>query len=65
MANDGENSNGSKFMITLDAADQLDGYNVAFGELVSGDEVLKVVEKSLSRHGSFDHEFKIERCGTK
>jgi peptidylprolyl isomerase len=34
MANDGENSNGSEFMITLDKADMLDGYHTVVGELV-------------------------------
>ena len=40
LANDGENSNGSEFMITLDKAGMLDGYHVVIGELVEGDDVL-------------------------
>ena len=49
MNNSGENSNGSQFLITLGKADVLDGYNVAFGELVDGDNVLSEIEKSLTR----------------
>lgn len=41
MANDGENSNGSEFMITLGKADVLDGYHSVIGELVEGEDVLK------------------------
>lgn len=49
MANDGENGNGSEFLITLGKADMMDGYNVVFGELVEGDHVLNEVEQSLTR----------------
>ena len=65
MSNDGENGNGSEFIITLGKTDMLDGYNVVFGELVHGDDVLDEVEKSLSRQGNLDSEIKIEACGTK
>jgi peptidylprolyl isomerase len=65
MNNSGENSNGSEFLITLGAADMLDGYHVVFGELVEGDEILNEVEKSLSRLGTFDSDIKIEASGTK
>ena len=65
MANDGENSNGSEFMITLGKADMLDGYHSVIGELVEGDEVLKEAESSLTRLGTFDSEIKIESCGTR
>ena len=66
MANDGENANGSEFMITLSpTANVLDGYHTVFGELVGGEEVLAEVEKSLSRHGTLDQEIKIEDCGTR
>ncbi len=41
MSNDGENANGSEFMITLSStADVLDGYHTVFGELVEGEDVL-------------------------
>lgn len=51
--NDGENAAGSKFLITLDKADMLDGYFTVIGELVEGDDVLSKIEKSLSRGGTF------------
>ena len=64
--NDGENSNGSEFVITLgDAANVLDGYNSVVGELVEGADVLSKAESSLNRHGSLDHSIKIEDCGTR
>ena len=51
LANSGENSNGTEFLITLDQANILDGYNVAVGELVEGEQVLDEIEKALNRHG--------------
>ncbi len=66
MWNEGENSNGSEFLITLgNTADVLDGYHTVFGELVEGDEVLAQAEQSLNRHGHLDHEIKIDDCGTR
>ena len=65
-ANDGENSNGSEFVIALgDAASVLDGYNSVVGELVEGADVLTKAESSLNRHGSLDHAIKIDDCGTR
>ena len=65
-ANDGENGNGSEFMITLsDTAKCLDSYHTIIGELVEGEDVLAQAEQSLNRLGSFDHVIKIEDCGTK
>jgi len=52
LANDGENANGSEFMITLGKADMLDGYNQLVGELVEGEDVLKQAEECLTRHGT-------------
>jgi cyclophilin family peptidyl-prolyl cis-trans isomerase len=43
----------------------LDGYNVVFGELVEGDDVLSQIEKSLTRQGTFTSEIKIESAGTR
>ncbi len=64
--NDGENSNGSEFLIALsDTANVLDGYHSVIGELVEGQAVLDEAERSLNRHGSFDHDIKIEECGTR
>jgi peptidyl-prolyl isomerase F (cyclophilin D) len=65
-ANDGENSNGSEFVITLgEAANVLDGYQTVVGALVDGEDVLAKAEASLNRHGKLDHTLKIENCGTR
>ena len=64
MASQGEDGNGSEFMITLDNADILEGYNTVIGELVEGEDVLKTLEDGLARDGTFKEEFKIENCGT-
>lgn len=44
MANSGPNTNGSQFFITFDEATFLDGKHVVFGEVISGDEVLALIE---------------------
>jgi len=63
MYNEGENASGSRFMITLDKAEVLDGYQTVLGEVVEGDSVLKEIEELLSRSGHFKEEIKIEACG--
>jgi len=65
MYGDGENALGSEFLVTLGQAEMLDGYNVVIGEMVEGDEVLKEIEQSLTRQGTFQHEIKIDATGTK
>ena len=66
LANEGDNSNGCEFLITLgESANVLDGYNVVLGELVQGEDVLSKVEESVSRLGSLKQEIKIEDCGTR
>ena len=65
MYNTGQNSNGSEFMITLgDTAKVLDGYHQVFGEMVSGEEVLKNVEEAVTRLGTLKEVIKIEDCGS-
>lgn len=44
MANSGPDTNGSQFFITFDAATHLDGLHVVFGEVISGDEILALIE---------------------
>ena len=63
LRNSGDNSNSSRFMITLDRTENLNGYNNAIGELVSGDEVLKEIEQNLTRHGNAKEELIISACG--
>ena len=44
MANAGPNTNSSQFFITLRDTPHLDGRHVVFGKIISGLEVLKVIE---------------------
>ena len=64
--NDGENSNGSEFLIALsETANVLDGYHSVIGELVEGADVLGKAEQSLNRNGKLEHDIKIDDCGTR
>jgi cyclophilin family peptidyl-prolyl cis-trans isomerase len=46
MVNSGPHSNGSQFYMTLDALSWMDGKAVAFGYVVDGMRVLRVLEKA-------------------
>ena len=59
----GDSQNTTDFMITLDNAETLNGYNQVIGELVQGDEVLEELEKSLSRSGPIKDDITIDDCG--
>lgn len=45
MGNTGKNSNSSQFFITLSDCSRLTGKHVGFGELVSGEDVLELIER--------------------
>eukprot|EP00916_Digyalum_oweni_P022021 GHVL01036484.1.p1 GENE.GHVL01036484.1~~GHVL01036484.1.p1 ORF type:complete len:441 (+),score=112.93 GHVL01036484.1:71-1393(+) len=45
MANNGRNSNGSQFYITLNKCTQFDGQNVVFGQVTAGMEYVRAMEK--------------------
>ena len=64
MANTGENSNGSQFMVTFNKANWLDGYQVVFGELVEGEEVLSEIESAGSREGKTSDKIEITGSGS-
>ena len=63
LRNNGDNTNKSRFMITLDRTENLNGYNNVIGELVQGDSVLKEIESALTRHGGSTEELLITECG--
>ena len=63
MTNSGPHSNNSQFGITFDRCEWLDGYQVVFGELVEGTDVLNQIESFGSRSGKPTKEIKISDCG--
>lgn len=65
MANAGKDTNGSQFFITCSSASHLDGYNVVFGEIVTGMELLRLIEKEPVDPNSYkpDCVIKIVDCG--
>jgi cyclophilin family peptidyl-prolyl cis-trans isomerase len=63
MANSGKNTNGSQFFITLDKTNWLDGKHVVFGELKSGMNILREMEKCGSEEGKVRRKVRIVNCG--
>ncbi|KFM73876.1 Peptidyl-prolyl cis-trans isomerase E, partial [Stegodyphus mimosarum] len=51
MANSGPNSNGSQFFLTTAKTEWLDGFHVVFGQVISGMEVVKRMEKCGTKTG--------------
>ena len=63
MANKGKNSNSSQFFITFKRTDWLDGYHVVFGEMLTGEKILRVMEVGGSQCGKPTSTFAIKKCG--
>ena len=63
MSNDGRNSNGSQFYITLQAIPFMDKKYVAFGKVVEGSETLKKLESIYTQNQRPTKELKIVDCG--
>jgi len=63
MANAGPGTNGSQFFITTAITSWLDGAHVVFGEVTSGYDVVKAMERLGSSSGRTKKKVTIEDCG--
>nr|XP_033805115.1 peptidyl-prolyl cis-trans isomerase-like [Geotrypetes seraphini] len=63
MANAGPNTNGSQFFICTASTPWLDGKHVVFGNVVSGLETVKAIEKLGSKSGKTNKRIVIANCG--
>lgn len=63
MANAGRNTNGSQFFVTTVITDWLDGKHVVFGEVVTGQELVKQIEGYGSSSGVPTKKVKIAGSG--
>lgn len=63
MANAGPNTNGSQFFITTVACPWLDGKHCVFGEVISGSDVVKAIERVGSQSGRTSKTVVITDCG--
>ena len=63
MANAGPNTNGSQFFITTVPTPWLNDYNVVFGEVVSGQELVDQISDLGSASGSTREVIQIADCG--
>ena len=62
MANAGPGTDGSQFFITFVPTQYLDGKHTIFGEIVSGEETLAMLEAAGSRSGQTSEQVKIKRA---
>mmetsp|Transcript_7400 Transcript_7400/g.8990 ORF Transcript_7400/g.8990 Transcript_7400/m.8990 type:complete len:220 (+) Transcript_7400:48-707(+) len=63
MANRGANTNGSQFFVCTKSTPHLDGRHVVFGEVVSGMNTVKEIEKVGSSTGSTAFRVVVVDCG--
>jgi cyclophilin family peptidyl-prolyl cis-trans isomerase len=63
MANHGPHSNSSQFLVTLDALPWLDGRQVAFGRVVTGMRIFRVIAKAPLKNGRPVDPVLIVSCG--
>lgn len=63
MANSGPNTNGSQFFICVGNASHLDGKHVVFGKVVSGYDIVEIMEEKGSRTGRTRKRVTILGCG--
>lgn len=63
MANAGANTNGSQFFICTEKTTWLDGKHVVFGQVVTGMNVVREMEKVGSANGKPSKRVTIVDCG--
>jgi len=63
MANSGPNTNGSQFFVTTVKTSHLDGKHVVFGQVTSGLDVVKKIEKCGNSSGKTTCKITISDCG--
>lgn len=64
MANAGPNTNGSQFFVTTVITSWLDGKHVVFGEVVTGEKIVKDIESFGTASGKVKKIVKIADSGT-
>ncbi|XP_046397117.1 peptidyl-prolyl cis-trans isomerase [Ischnura elegans] len=63
MANSGPNTNGSQFFLCTAKTEWLDGKHVVFGNVLSGMDVIRKMEKCGSKSGTTSEKVVISDCG--
>lgn len=63
MVSTGSDKNSSQFLITTVTTDWLDGKNCAFGQVIEGMEIVKLMESQGSVSGEPHTEVVIDNCG--